>query len=299
MGKFQIHVAESMNLTAEQRMRLEKLGKVKYFEGVPETDELLKRAEGAAILCCDWAPIDAAIPKMKPGVKLISLPFTGVGFLPLKEAVSKGIKIANSPGCFTESVGEFGMGLMLALVRKIYSYARDEPKPEIAGCLYNRTIGILGAGRIGSYVGKLAAAFGMKVLFWKRGDDLPKVLKNSDIVYCALPLSDETKGLLGEKEFASMKHGSYFVTTSHHLIYNHTALLKALDKKLEGAAMDLEGTNCGDYNTEVYMKFKNHPKVLATPHVAFKTDYGQKRGYDIMVDNIEAFVKGKPINIVN
>ncbi len=294
-----IHVVEPMSLSAEQKARLSALGEVKYFEGVPDAEGLLKRAEGADILAADWAPIDAAIPRMKPGIKLISFPFTGVGFLPLKEATEKDIKIANSPGYATESVGEFGFGLVLALVRKIYAYAKDEPKPEVARSLYGKTIGILGAGSIGAYVGKLAKSFGMRAVFWKRGEDISKVLKNADIVYCALPLSDETNGLLGDKEFALMKNGSYFVTTSHNLIYKHEALLKALDRNLAGAAMDLEGINCGDYKAEVYLKFKNHPKVLVTPHIAFKTDYALKRGYDIMIDNIETFVAGNPANIVN
>lgn len=294
-----IHVVESMTLTVEQKARLEKLGTVKWFEGSPDVNELLQRSEGADILAVDWAPIDATIPKMKPGVKLVSLPFTGVGFLPLKNAADKGIKIANSPGYSTESVGEFGIGLMLALVRKIAFYARSELKPEVASCLYGRTIGILGAGRIGTYVGRVAKKLGMKVIMWKRGRNLSLVLKKSDILYCALPFSDETKGLLGEKEFALMKNGSYFVTTSHNLIYNHDSLLKALSNNIAGAAMDLEGTNSGDYKAEVYLKFKNHPKIIVTPHVAYKTDYAIKRGYDMMIDNIEAFVQGKPANIVN
>jgi len=294
-----IHIVESMNLTFEQRERLNKLGEVKYFEGLPDIDELIRRSNGADILAADWAPIDMAIPKMKTGVKLISLPFTGVGFLPLKEAANKNIKIANSPGFSTESVGEFGIGLILALVRKIYEYSKDEPKPNIVPSLYGKIIGILGAGRIGSYVGKIAQALGMKIMFWRRGDDLSNILKNSDVIYCALPLSEETKGFLDEGEFELMKKGSYFVTTSHNLIYNHDALLKALDNNLAGAAMDLEGTNTGDYTSDVYAKFKNHPKILVTPHIAYKTDYAIKRGYDIMIDNIEAFIKGRPMNIVN
>ena len=110
-----IHIVESMALDAAQKAKLAKLGKVEYFEGIPDLGELLKRVEGADIVCCDWSPIDSAIPKMR-GLKLISLPFTGVGFLPLKEASAKGIKVANSPGPFTESVGEFGIGLMLAQI---------------------------------------------------------------------------------------------------------------------------------------------------------------------------------------
>ncbi|MDP2925668.1 MAG: NAD(P)-dependent oxidoreductase [Nanoarchaeota archaeon] len=294
-----IHVIESLNLTQTQRSRLDKLGKVIYFDGVPDEDEVIKRSENADILAADWSPIDLAIPKMKKGVKLISLPFTGVGFLPLDEAAKKGIKIANAPGYSTESVAEFGIGLMISLVRKIYLYVKNEPKPESTFTLHGRTLVILGAGNIGEAVGDIAKSLGMKIIIWRRGDNLIKVLKQADVLYCALPFSEETKGLLGEKEFNSLKQGSYFVTTSHNQIYDHTALLKVLDKNLNGAAIDLEGTNTGDYKSEAYIKLKNHSKILLTPHIAYKTDYSTKRGHDIMVDNIEAFIKGKPINIVN
>ncbi len=90
------------------------------------------------------------------------------------------------------------------------------------------------------------------------------------------------------------------MTTSHHKIYNHTALLEALQNNhLAGAALDLEGITPGDYNCDEWKKFKDDPKILLTPHIAFKTDYAINKGRDMLIDNIEAFIKGKPINIVN
>ncbi|MDP2926320.1 MAG: NAD(P)-dependent oxidoreductase [Nanoarchaeota archaeon] len=243
-----IHVVEELNLTKNQKARLEKLGKVKYFLGVPNEEELDKRSENADILVVSWAPIDTSISKINKSVKLISLPFTGVGFLPLKEFTLKGIKIANSPGYSTEAVAEFGIGLMISVVRKINSYVKSEPKPDVTSTLYGKTLIILGAGRIATSVGNIGRSLGMKVILWKRGDNLIKTIKEADILYSALPLSDETKNLLGENEFKAMKKGSYFITTSHNQIYNPNALLKALDTNLTGAGIDLEGTNTGDYN---------------------------------------------------
>jgi glycerate dehydrogenase len=188
---------------------------------------------------------------------------------------------------------------MLAVMRKIYCYVGNESKPELTTSSCGKMLLVLGAGRIGSCIGKLAKALGMKVVFWKRGDRLETLLKDADVVYCALPLSDETKGLVGEKEFVAMKQGTYFVTTSHYQIYDNAALMRALDRNLAGAAIDLEGINCGDYKSEIWQKLKSHPKILLTPHVAFKSDYGQRRAYDIMIDNIEAFVNGNPQNVVN
>lgn len=294
-----ICIPEELGLTEEQKARLQGLGNVTYHAGVPDETEFLKRIERADIVAVSWSPIDTAIPKITTPLKLISLPFTGVGWLPLKEAAGKGIKIANSPGYSTEAVAEFGVGLIISLVRNIHAYANDQPKPETTPTLYGKTLVILGAGRIAQSVGKSAQALGMHVIFWKRGDNLGNVLQKADVLYSALPLSEETKNLLGEKEFKVMKQGSYFVTTSHNKIYDHAALLDALNANLVGAAIDLEGTDTGDYNAEAYRSLRANQKILLTPHIAYKTDYALMRGKDIMIDNIEAFVKGNPINIVN
>lgn len=116
----------------------------------------------------------------------------------------------------------------------------------------------------------------------------------SDVLFCALPLSDETKGIIGKKEFSLMRKGSYFVTISPPELYDSEALLEALKKNLAGAAMDNS-----DYKSPEYTKFRNNEKVLLTPHIAYKTNYGIKKSYDILIDNIEAFIKWKPINLVN
>ncbi len=295
-----INVIETTKLTSEQKKKLSTLGQVKYFDGLPNAKEVVERSKDAEIIILDFSPIDKAIPNMKPGIKLIALPFTGVGWIPLKDAAKKGIKIANVPGYSTEAVAEFGIGLMISIVRGIPKYSQYEKKPEVEVGLYGRTLGILGAGRIGTYVGDVAKALGMNVVFWRRGDLISKILNKSDVVYCALPLSDETEGLLGEKEFGLMKSGSFFVTTSPHKIYDPDALLKALQKNIAGAAIDIdEGVSDGNYKGELYKKFKQCKNVIVTPHVAYKTDYAIKHGYDMLIENIAAFVKGKPKNIVN
>jgi len=294
-----IHVVETIKFDEKQRRRLRKLGEVKYFEGLPSVEELLERMEGADVVCADWAPIDMAIPKMNPGVKLISLPLTGIGFLTLKEAAAKGIRIANAPDFGTESVGEFGLGLMISIMRGIQNYGSGQPEISLAPSLYRKRILILGQGRIGSYVGRVSKALGMKVSFWKRGDNLAAMLPEADVVYCALPLSESTKGLIGQAEFEMMKMGSYFVTTSHNQIYSHDSLLKALNVNLAGAAIDLEGINTGDYKNEIYQKFKVNPKILVTPHVAWKSDYSVKKSHDTVIDNIQSFIEGSPKNVVN
>ncbi len=120
------------------------------------------------------------------------------------------------------------------------------------------------------------------------------------MVIDALGLNDTTKGLLDKKFFNSLKKGSFFITVTSQKIYDSKAMLSALDKGiLAGAATDAGGILPGDTDDPYYKKLLKHPKVLVTPHISFQSDVTVKVAGDMMIENIEAYLKGKPINVVN
>jgi glycerate dehydrogenase len=105
--------------------------------------------------------------------------------------------------------------------------------------------------------------------------------------------------LLGKKFFSSMKRGSFFVSTSRNKTYDFSALKEALDNGiLSGAADDAASADIGDINSDYYKNLLKHPKILATPHIAWNTDSERRKSNDIMIDNIEAWLKKKPMNLI-
>ena len=124
-------------------------------------------------------------------------------------------------------------------------------------------------------------------------------MEDKDVIINCLGSNPTTKGLLDKDFFNSLKKGSYFITVTGKGIYDIDALITALDNGiLTGAATDAANIQTGDVNNEFYQKLLNHPKILVTPHIAYCAESTARNCNDMMIDNIEAWLKGKPINIV-
>ena len=184
-------------------------------------------------------------------------------------------------------------------MRELPKNTNSAPKTEYV--LPKRTLGltgkivcVLGAGNVGLRVGKICEAFGMEVYFFKQGDDMA----NADVVINCLSQNPTTEKLLGGKFFSSFKNGSYFISVTSNRIYDAEALLSLLGKNIAGAAIDAGDARPGDTNDDFYRKLLENGKVLATPHIAFNTDVAARVANDMMIDNIEAYIKGNPINLV-
>jgi len=237
--------------------------------------------------------------------KLISFPFVGVGWLDLKRLSGNNVKIANAPGCNKAAVSEWIIGMMIMLSRKLLKYIDTDSVREedflgrIPG-LTGKKVAMLGKGNVGSTVGKICEAFDMEVDYFLEGDDLLSSVKDSDFVVNCLANNSETKGLLGKEFFQSLKEGSFFLSVTDTDIYDIGGLISALDSgHLGGAAIDPAGIGIFDAEGDVYLKLKNHPKIIATPHIAFHTDLTTRRANNIMIDNVEAWINGKPINVIS
>jgi phosphoglycerate dehydrogenase-like enzyme len=196
--------------------------------------------------------------------------------------------------------------MIILLTRDLYPSINRKETFRINGALSPITPGlagnnitILGAGYVGKRVAELTSAFGMNVSFFKRGDDLYKSVKNADVVVDTLSSNPTTHKLLDEKFFNSMKQNSYFVSVTRSEIVDEDALIRALDAgKLADAASDLGGILVGDTEDPLYKKLLSHPKILVTPHIAYNSEKSRRTGADIMIDNVEAWINGKPQNVV-
>lgn len=302
--KPKIVVTKNLKFYKDQVGRLESLGDVTYYQDIPKSpDEWLERCSGANIICTGIFGLKSDKLYELENI-FISLPFVGVEFLDRKKLQERNIVVSNSPGCNKEAVSEWIIGMMLMYFRRLSQLTRttDLPKDEIlktTTSLYNKKITILGAGHIGKQVGKICESFGMIVNFFKRENNLINSVKDADIIANCLSVNSTTDNLLNKDFFNSLKKGSFFISSSRSQIYDIEALKEALDKKiLVGAADDAASIEVGDIKEAEYNSLLNHPKILVTPHIAWNTDAELRKSNDIMINNIEAWIAKKPINLI-
>ncbi len=227
----------------------------------------------------------------------------GVGLdnVDLQAAKAKGVVVQNTPEAPTVSVAEMVFSHMFALARNVTqadSSMKDErwEKKKLSGTeLWQKTIGIVGFGRIGMEVAKRAKAFGMDVLAYDVIDideacketgaeraDMNTILEKSDYITLHVPLLPQTKGLIGEKEFEKMKKSSFIINTARGGVIDEKALLNALNAgEIAGAGLDV-------YENEPPKNWNliKHPKIVATPHLASSTAEGQVRVGELTVQKV-------------
>jgi D-3-phosphoglycerate dehydrogenase len=242
-------------------------------------------------------------------LKVIGRAGAGVDNIDLEAAKKRGIAVLNTPEAPADSVAELTIGLILAVVRRI-SYADRSMKEgkwikkELEGSLLNgKTLGLIGLGNVGIRVAKIAKAFGMKILVTKRTPPsrelldllgaefvlLEELLKRTDIVSVHVPLTEQTEGMIGEKELSLMKKGAVLINTSRGGIVDEEALLKALKSgKLGGAGLDI-------YQVEPpeNLELVQLPNVVCTSHIGAQTKEAQKTASMLLADKIIQFFKEK------
>ncbi len=228
--------------------------------------------------------IDAA-----SNLELIVRAGIGLDNIDLEAAKAKGIQVANTPAATSISVAEHTFGLMLAAVRNHgkANLSMKEHKWEkklFSGTeLYGKVLGVIGFGRIGQEVAKRALAFGMKIIVFDiievqtdldaKQVPLEELLSQADIITLHLPLTDKTKHMISDKEFAMMKDGVILINASRGGTVDEKALKNALDSgKVRAAALDVFEKEPPDEFSLV-----DHPNVIATPHIGAAAKEGQKR----------------------
>ena len=269
-----------------------------------------------------------------PKLKLIITRSTGFDHIDLEYCERQGIMVTNVPSYGENTVAEHAFALILTLSRNIHkSYLRTTREDyRIEGLkgfdLRGKTIGVVGAGKIGLHLIKMARGFDMQVLTYdvNRNDfladvlgfkyvSLEELLRRSDIISLHVPENKFTHHLINRQNIGLIKKGALLINTARGGIVETEALIEALDKKiLSGAGLDvIEGENlimeekqlAYDKETakEMMSLVKNHillskDNVIFTPHIAFYSEEAVERIMEVSVENFQAFINGQPQNIV-
>jgi phosphoglycerate dehydrogenase-like enzyme len=297
---------------AEEKVRA--LGEVQiYLDKAKNREELIERIKEAEVVINirAYTHLSGEVLTLCRNLRLISIWGTGTDNVDLESARKLGISVTNTPGANALSVAEHTIAILLSLARQIPSLDREVrsgnwPRVEMVQ-LSGKVFGLFGLGAIGTHVARMAKGLGMDVLAWTFHPSLERakesgvrfvsreeLLKTSDVVSLHLLLTDETRGFLRKEDFDSMKPTAFFVNTARAGLIEPEALYEALrSKKIAGAALDT-------YDQEPLPP--GHPltalsSVVFTPHNAGMTPEAIIHGLMMAVENAEAFLTGKGINL--
>lgn len=243
-------------------------------------------------------------------LKVVGRCGVGVDNIDLNAAKEKGVIVVNAPTATTIAVAEHAMALMLSMMREIPKADAGLKegkwlKSEIKGNeLYEKTLGVVGFGRIGSTVGSYAKTFGMKVIAYdliatpeqikEHGGEpvtLDELLQQADIITIHVPLTDTTRHMINAQVIAKMKDGVRIISAARGGVIDEEALLQALESgKVASAALDVF-----EKEPPLESPLIKHPKLIATPHIGGETKEAQRRAAVDIVNEVLAALDGDPL----
>lgn len=300
----------------------EALGELTVYDRTPFTNgngEIIARAKGAEILIINKTPLSAeTLAALAPELKYIGVLATGYNVVDVAAARAQGVPVCNIPTYGTTAVAQYAMALLLELCHHVGDHSRSVKAGDWSRCpdfsywnsplieLKDKTMGIIGYGRIGRATAKLAAAFGMKVLACDshapeedpvaRIVSLDELLASSDVISLHCPLFPETRGMINKNTIAKMKDGVMILNTSRGPLIVEEDLAQALASgKVAGAGVDVVCVEPASMENPLLAQ----PNCLVTPHIAWAPRESRQRLMDIAVDNLRAFLAGKAQNVVN
>ena len=283
-----------------------------YDQKPASPQEVILRAQGMDAVIIANTPFPKEAIFGNPSLRYIDVAFTGVDHVPLDICHERGILVSNAANYSNQSVAELTVGMAIALLRRLPDCdAAVRGHRGSAGLLgreiAERTVGIVGLGRIGLRVARLMLAFGARVaacdpkpidLAVQLGVQyapLPDVLAAADIVTLHAPACPQTHKMFGAAEFAQMKQGALFINCARGALVDSRALADALASgHLAGAAVDVYDREPPLDDSEPLL---HAPNVLLTPHVAFATEESMLRRARIVFDNLAAWMEGEAQNL--
>jgi len=281
-------------------------------------DQVTERLKGATVAITNKIVIDAQAMAASPDLKLILISATGTNNVDLAAARSHGITVCNCQGYGTPSVAQHTIMLLLNLATRLADYQKavgegrwqlasqfcllDYPIVELEG----KTLGLLGHGELGSAVGRLAEAFGMRVLLGQipgrpaRPDRLPleQLLPQVDALTLHCPLNEHTRNFIGARELALLKPGAFVVNTARGGLIDEQALAEALRSgHLGGAATDVLSVEPPTQGNPLLAG--DIPRLIVTPHNAWGSREARQRIVGQMSENAQGFFSGTARRVVS
>lgn len=297
---------------------LERLGDLRVYDRTPP-EAVLERARDAQAVLTNKTPLPGPVIQGLPDLAYIGVLATGFDVVDVEAARTRGVPVTNVPAYSTESVAQMTFAHILNLALRAGDHARsvregrwctspdfcywEHPLVELSGL----TLGIVGYGRIGRAVARIGRVMRMRVLAFDpaappeagtgvEAADLDRVFEASDVVSLHCPLTPGTRHLVDARRLARMKPTAFLVNTSRGPLVEARALADALEEgRLAGAGLDV---------LEQEPPPRDHPLLSArncfiTPHIAWATRAARERLLGEVVENVRAFLEGRPRNVVN
>jgi glycerate dehydrogenase len=297
---------------------LRRFGEVEIFERT-RVEEVAARAADAELVFTNKTPLPGHVLEQLPKLRYVGVLATGYNVVDVEAARARGVVVVNVPTYGTASVAQFVFALLLELCHNVklhadavrageWSRSADwsfwkAPLVELAG----KTMGIIGFGRIGRHVGRIADAMGMRVVAYDtfhgeapghtdfRWAGVEELLAESDVVSLHSPLFPETKGMINARSLTLMKPSAFLINTSRGPLVVDQDLADALNRgTLAGAGLDVLSVEPPAEDNPL-LKARN---CLVTPHIAWATRDARARLMDLVVENVASFFSGRPRNVV-
>jgi glycerate dehydrogenase len=281
---------------------------------------IIERIGDAQIVFTNKTPLPREVLSKVPNVKYIGVLATGYNIVDIEAAKELGITVTNIPTYGTDSVAQMVFAHLLEICHHVAAHSdavkNGEWTNNVDWCFWKyplielagKTMGIIGYGRIGQAVGRVAQAFGMKVLAndkYPNKDlesdtlkyvELDELLANSDVISLHCPLFEENKGMINKDSIAKMKDGVIIINTSRGPLIVEDDLAEALNSgKVYAAGLDVVSTEPIKADNPL-LKAKN---IFLTPHIAWAPKESRQRLMDIAVNNLKQFLEGYLVNVVN
>lgn len=296
----------------------EHCGEVTVYERTPD-DLILERAKDADIILTNKTPLTSQTIASLPSLRYVGVLATGYNVVDVESAVQRGITVTNIPLYGTNSVAQMTFALLLELCHHVQEHSDAVHSGKWSKindfCFWNhplielseKTMGIIGFGRIGRQVGQIAAVLGMRIVAannvrlpkpdiqefqWM---DIDGVLAESDFVSLHCPLTSETNELINRRTIEKMRSSAFLINTSRGGLVNEEDLANALNNdRLAGAALDVLSVEPPSPDNPM-LSAKN---CLITPHIAWATHSARQRLMITAAKNLEAYISSHPINVV-